>query len=110
MLISFKTKKLEKQLTDYKELRRKFGSLAEKVNLRIKQLKSADNLKVMETLPAANCHELKGDLKGSLAVDISANYRLIFEPDHDPVPRKADSGLNWSEVNQIIITQIVDYH
>jgi len=57
-----------------------------------------------------NCHELTGDRKGELAVDVSANYRMIFEPDHDPIPKKEDGGLNWEEVTKIQINEIEDYH
>ncbi len=110
MELRYKTRKLERNLTIPKELIKNFGQLARKVNQRIKELMDADNLAVMRTLPAARCHELTGDHKGKLAVDISRNYRLIFEPNHDPVPQKDDGGLNWNEVTKIQINEIIDYH
>lgn len=110
MTIKYKTKKLEKQLTDLKELKKKYGTLALTVNLRIKQLTNSDTLKVLGTIQAANCHELSGNLKGSLAVDVSKSYRIIFEPNHEPIPKKADGGLDWSEVTNILITDVLDYH
>jgi proteic killer suppression protein len=108
--IRFKNKKLEKQLTDPKEMVKTFGQMARKVNQRLKDLTDADNLAIMRTIPAARCHELTGNRKGELSVDVSGNYRLIFEPDHDPLPRKADLGLNWGEVTKIQINEIEDYH
>ena len=110
MEIRFKNKKLEKQLTDPKEMVKTFGQMARKVNQRLKDLTDADNLAIMRTIPAARCHELTGNRKGELSVDVSGNYRLIFEPDHDPLPRKADLGLNWGEVTKIQINEIEDYH
>ena len=110
MELSYKTRKLEKQLTDPKEMAKAFGQLARKVNQRVKELADADTLAIMRTLPAARCHELTGNRKGELAVDISGNYRLIFEPNHSPIPQKEDGGLDWDEVTKIQINQITDYH
>jgi proteic killer suppression protein len=108
--LRYKTRKLEKQLTNPTELIKAFGQLARKVNQRIKELTDADNLAVMRTIPATRCHELTGDRKGELAIDISGNYRLIFEPNHNPAPQKDDGGLNWDEVTRIQINEIIDYH
>lgn len=110
MEISYKTRKLEKRLTDPKELSKSFGQLAVKVNQRLKDLTDADNLAIMRTIPAARCHELAGDRIGELAVDVSGNYRMIFEPNHDPIPKKDDGGLDWEEVLKIQINAIEDYH
>ncbi|MBA2678519.1 MAG: ImmA/IrrE family metallo-endopeptidase [Ktedonobacteraceae bacterium] len=53
--------------------------------------------------PNARCHELVGDRKGTLAVDLGHPYRLIFEPNHIPIPRKVDGGLDWTIVTAIRI-------
>jgi proteic killer suppression protein len=108
--INYKNRKLEKQLTDPREMAKSFGQLARKVNQRLKDLNDADTLAIMRTIPAARCHELSGDHKGELAVDVSGNYRMIFEPNHDPKPKKDDGGLNWEEVTKIQINKIEDYH
>jgi proteic killer suppression protein len=73
-------------------------------------LSDAGTLAVMRTIPSARCHELTGDLRGELAVDVSGNYPLIFEPDHDPLPQKADGGLDWDAITHIRINRIEDYH
>jgi plasmid maintenance system killer protein len=108
--ITYKSRKLEKQLTDPREMLKSFGQLAIKIKMRLKNLKDADNLAVMRTIPAARCHELTGDRKGELAVDVSGNYRMIFEPNHEPIQQKVDGGLNWELVNKIQINEIEDYH
>ncbi len=110
MEIRYKSRKLEKQLTDPKEMAKSFGQLARKVNQRLKDLNDADNLAIMRTIPAARCHELTGDRHGELAVWISGNYRIIFEPFHNPMPLKKDGGLSWEEVTMIQINEIEDYH
>lgn len=63
----------------------------------------------MKTLPAARCHELKGARAGQLAVSLDHPYRLIFEP-REPVPRREDGGLDWTQVVAIEVLEIVDYH
>lgn len=68
MEISYKSRKLEKQLTDPNEMIKSFGQLARKVNQRLKDLTDADNLAIMRTIPAARCHELTGGRKGELAL------------------------------------------
>jgi plasmid maintenance system killer protein len=108
--IRFISRKLEKQLTDPVEMQKRFGQLARKLNQRMKELADAQHLAVMKTIPAARCHELSGARTGELAVDVSGNYRLVFRPDHEPLPRKDDGGLNWESVNSITITAVVDYH
>lgn len=110
MEIRYKHKIIEKQLTDPREMVKSFGQLARKVNQRLKDLTDADTLAIMRTIPAARCHELTGDRKGELAADVSGNYRMIFEPNHDPKPKKDDGGLNWEEVTKIQINEIEDYH
>ncbi|MHB8336766.1 MAG: type II toxin-antitoxin system RelE/ParE family toxin [Ignavibacteriaceae bacterium] len=110
MEISYKSKKLEKSLTEPKEISKSYGVMAKNVNQRMKDLSAASTLAVVKTLPAANCHELHGTREGSLAVDISGNWRIIFEPDHDPKPTKDDGGLNWNLVSQIKILEVTDYH
>jgi len=110
MKISYKSKKLEKQLTDLKKMNKAFGVMAKKVNQRMKELRSAEHLETMRLLPAARCHELGGNKKGELAVDVSGNYRLIFEPDHYPPPARKDGGLNWQQVTKVKIIAVEDYH
>lgn len=110
MEISFKSRKLKKNLTDPKEMLKSFGQMARKVKQRMEDLQGVDNLAIMRTIPAARCHELTGNRIGQLAVDVSDHCRLIFVPNHDPIPRKDDGGLDWGEVTHIHIMEIEDYH
>ena len=110
MEISYKSRKLEKQLTDPNEMIKSFGQLARKVNQRLKDLTDADNLAIMRTIPAARCHELTGGRKGELALDVSGNYTVNSNNLHEPLPQKDDGGLNWEEVTKIQMNEIEDYH
>lgn len=111
MNISFKSKKLKKQLTDPSEIMKTYGAMAKKVNQRMKELKAVENIDDLYKIPAANCHLLKGDLKNMFAVSISGNHRIIFTPNHDPMPLKKDYGINCIEITDItIIKAKEDYH
>lgn len=110
MKISYKSNKLEKQLTDPKKMNKEFGVMAKKVNQRMKDLAGVETLADMRNIPASRCHELSEDKKGLLAVDVSGNYRLLFEPDHTPLPEKDDGGLDWLQVSKIKIIAVEDYH
>ncbi|MFH1965669.1 MAG: hypothetical protein ABIJ42_09040 [Acidobacteriota bacterium] len=79
----------------------------------MKELRAAESLK--DFWPPKNgperCHELTGGkLSGRLSVDLDFPYRLIFIPDHDPVPVKEDGGLDWSRVTAIKLLGIEDTH
>ncbi len=110
MNICFKNRKLEKALTDPISLTKSYGSLAKRIHQRLIELGDAEILEVMKTILAAKCHELSGNRKGEFAVAISANFRLIFEPNQQPIPRKPDGGLDWKEITEIQINEVTDYH
>lgn len=112
MVITYRTNKLKKQAEDLKELAKAYGTHAKAIKTCLEELKAAGNLAVMRTLPAAYCHQLTGkNYKGYLAVKVSGNMRLIFEPNHDPKPKKPDGGLDWEQVTEITIEELCyDYH
>lgn len=82
---------------------------AKKIMLRLQQLEAAPSLAEMHKLPG-NCHELIGDRAGHLAVGVHKGFRLIFRPTVDPPPRKPDGGLDWTMVDSVTVTEVVDYH
>jgi plasmid maintenance system killer protein len=84
--------------------------MAKKVNQRMQELISSQNLEILKTIPAANCNELKGDRKGEFSVNISGNFRIIFKPDHHPVPFKDDNSIDCIRITDIKILGTEDYH
>lgn len=81
------------------------------IRARLDELADADNLGVMRFLPQAHCHELKGNRIGQLAVKLDQGFRMTFEPANEPIPRKADGGLDWSQVTAIRILELAEnYH
>ena len=111
MLIAFRNSKLRKMANSDREAMAKLGKQgARKLRARLDDLDAASTLEDMRHLPAAKCHELKGNRKGFLAVALHGGWRVMFEPNHDPIPLKEDGGLDWSRVEAIRITDIEDYH
>jgi len=111
MDIQFKNTKLEKLCNSFSSLVKKYGNKqAETISRRLQQLSAAENLHDAGKLPRLHCHELKGDRKNQLAVDLEHPFRLIFVVNQDPIPRKPDSGLDWKQVQSIKIIRIEDYH
>lgn len=82
---------------------------AKKIRQRLDDLRSADNLDVMKSLPG-RCHELKGNRHGQLSLDLDHPWRLIFSPFDDPPALKNDGGIDWKNVQTIKILGIEDTH
>ena len=90
---------------------RKLGKeIANSLFLRLQQLASVKSLWEMRGLNSANCHELKADRAGQLAVYLKHPRRLIFEVADYPVPKLKDGGLDWKNIRSIRILEITDYH
>ncbi len=111
MDILFQDQRLAKVCNNKSLLIRKHGPIRAKLlRRRLDELRAAENLEVLRSLPQVRCHELKGNRAGTLAVDLDHPYRLIFEPANNPIPRKSDGGLNWTEVTAIRVLAVEDYH
>jgi proteic killer suppression protein len=108
--IYFNDRRIEKLCTDYREAVRTLGQNgAKKLRQRLDDLARAATLEQMRILPGG-CEELKGDRAGQFSVRLAGGDRLIFEPDHDPVPIKADGGMDWQQITAILLLEIDDYH
>ncbi len=111
MQIGFGGSKLRKIFNSQRELQRAYGErMAKVIMVRMAVLTAASSLDVVPTTPPDRRHELQGQLAGKYAVDLVHPQRLIFEPDHDPVPLKPDGGIDTTQVTGIKILDVVDYH
>lgn len=111
MIISFKNKKLEKDLADEKALIRRWGpEQANKIKQRMVELLAADNLETLRTLPQVRAHELSGNRSGQISLDIKHPYRLLITPDYENPPRKEDGGLDWKKTTKIKVLGVEDTH
>lgn len=108
--IGFTNAKLAKLCNSEDKLRGKYGpDLARAIQRRLGQIAAADSLAAMKLLPG-NCHALSANLDGLIAISLIGKERLVFRPDHDPLPELASGGLDWSKVTKIVVEGIGDYH
>lgn len=111
MDIAFRTTKLGRVFNDWSLLVRKYGDKRAKIIAqRLQELHAASTLNEMRFIPGPRCHELKGKRADQLSVDLDGPYRLVFAVANNPVPQKADGGLDWSKVNAITILEVEDTH
>jgi len=110
MEISFVTSKLAKICNSDKKLRGVHGArMAALIQQRLLDLDTANTLEAMRNVPG-RCHQLTENLNGLFAVDLVHPDRLVFRPDHDPVPQLKSGGVDWSKVTKIEVAGIGDYH
>ena len=110
MEIDYKKNKLKRQLSQASEIKKNFGVNAKRIAMRLEEIESSPTLAVLMQIPAANCHLLSGSRQGQWAVDLSGNFRLIFELDHDPIPKRNDGSIDARLITKVCIIEIVDYH
>lgn len=110
MDIIFANEKLRIECTNERERLRAYGKKrARALATRLDDLAAADNLTVMRTAPG-HCLSLSGDRAGQFALDVSQPYRLIFVPEHDPIPTLDDGGMDWDRITAVRILEVVNYH
>lgn len=111
MNITFKNRKLQKTCNNLKEAQKEYGTTRGRLAMkRLDELRAVDCLEHMRYLPQARCHELKGIQKGQFSVDLEFPYRLIFEPHHNPVPKKEEGGIDWRKIDTIKILGVENTH
>lgn len=111
MDIAFRTRKLEKTFNSAGTLRKAYGDrMAKTIMMRLAVLKNARNLGLVPTTPPDRRHQLRADRDEQFAVDLVQPYRLVFEPNHDPLPRREDGGIDTDQVTAITIVDVIDYH
>ena len=113
MDITFSTKKLGKQLNESKAMIRAFGpKRAKKLMLVLTSLRAAPNLGIYSPpySPPHRCHELTGNLKGVISLDLDHPYRLLIKPMNIPLPVRDEGGLDWTKVTIIEIQGVEDTH
>ncbi len=108
--ISWSDHKLEKMCANAKAGQRRWGAEHWKIlQRRLASLDAAPTLKDLEGVPG-RCHPLTADRSGQFAMTLWGSFRLVFVPDHDPIPTLPDGGIDRSHVTKISITEVVDYH
>jgi toxin HigB-1 len=110
MDLSFVSNKLRRELESARAIKKAYGERADKISLRLDLLYAAPTLADVPTEPPPRCHLLTGDYVGCFAVVLGGNWRLVFRPNHDPVPTLEEGGIDLRRVTAITVIEIVDYH
>ena len=109
--ITFKNRKLEKLFNSKRALNATYGPrMARTIAIRLAVLKNARDLAMVPTNLPERRHRLSGKRSGQYAVDLVHPHRLVFQPNHGPVPRLADGGIDAGHVTAITIVEVIDYH
>ncbi|WP_461224840.1 type II toxin-antitoxin system RelE/ParE family toxin [Lacticaseibacillus suihuaensis] len=107
MEIRFVSRKLGRQLREQRQRVRAFGWVrANRLAERLDELAAAATLREISRFPPARLHGLLGDRAGLWAVDVTANWRLIFAGANDYGSRTTDDA----ETTKVLIVGIEDYH
>ncbi len=108
MDIDFASAKLRALCEEHARMVAAFGPpCAKKLQNRLADLEAAA---FVTDLVAGRPHPLKYGSVGQFSVDLHGGVRLVFEPNHDPVPRNADKSIAWNQVSKVRIVFIGDYH
>lgn len=110
MDISFASRKLERQLSDEAQIRRAFGDRGRRLMMRLDVLKAASCLADVPHTPPIRRHALSGKWAGHYAVDVTANWRLIFRPRTASSSDDPGSADDPAAITTIEIVAIEDYH
>ncbi|WP_419620698.1 type II toxin-antitoxin system RelE/ParE family toxin [Thiolapillus sp.] len=113
MDISFSSRRLEKQLNQERAMVKAFGSQrAKRLKIVLTTLRAAPSLAMFAPpySPPHRCHELTGNRKGKLSLDLDGPYRLLLSPAHNPLPERQEGGLDWRQVTAIKIHGVEDTH
>jgi proteic killer suppression protein len=108
--ISWADRKLEKACSAEASGMRRWGADQWKIlKRRLASLRASQALKDMAGVPG-HCHRLTEDRRGAYAITLNGPYRLIFEPDHEPLPLMADGLVDEALVTRVRVLEVVDYH
>jgi plasmid maintenance system killer protein len=110
MDFSFANRKLEKELSDERAMKKAYGERARALQNRLATLALAEKLSDVPMGPPDWLKQLKGDRDEQFSVVLTRNWRLIFEVGDDPIPRLDDGGIDLENVTAIRFIEVVDYH
>ena len=111
MEITFRTHRLLRIFDSDRNLRRQFGAaMTRTIVMRMNLLRESATLSEIPTTSPERRHILAGQRRGQYAVDLLHPYRLVFVPNHFPVPTLGEGGVDLDRVTAIEIIEVIDYH
>jgi proteic killer suppression protein len=87
--------------------------MAKKILVRLDALRAAESL--ADFWPPKSgperCHELIGELAGTLSIDVKQPYRLLLKPIEGALPKdRSDEKKRWESITSIEILAIENTH
>lgn len=111
MEVLFRSAKLAKTCSSRADMVRTYGpETARRLAARLAELEGATVMEDLRSLPQARAHELTGDRDEQISLDLVHPRRLILTVANEPIPRKADGGLDWTAITAVVVEGIVDTH
>lgn len=111
MEVLFRSAKFAKTCSSRTDTVRTYGpDTARRLAARLAELEAASVLEDLRSLPQARAHELTGDRDEQISLDLDHPRRLIIAVANDPIPRKADGGLDWTAITSVVIEEVADTH
>jgi proteic killer suppression protein len=106
--ISYGSVKLETLCRNFRTATRELGpDGAKKLSARWADLEAA---RTVSELIAGRPHPLERDRYGQFALSLAGGQRLVFRPDHDPIPARPGGGIAWENVTRVTIVFVGNYH
>jgi proteic killer suppression protein len=113
MQIRFANSNLARTCNSSRNAIRKLGpGSGKRLMQRLEDMASAENLAVLARLPG-RAHPLtrgRASEEGQWSVDLEHPLRLVFVPDHDPVPIRSDGAIDATQITDICIVEVRDTH
>jgi plasmid maintenance system killer protein len=112
MEVSFANHRLQALYANPKKTLAEHGSRVGRVILvRLQQLCDVQCLMDMKAFPDARLHMLTGGTyHGTYSINVSQRLRLLFIPDHDPVPVLPAGNHDLTKITAVVIQGIEDTH
>ena len=107
MQFKYDNLKVEKIITDTKVLQKKVGlEIGKSIKKRLNHLEAADNFnEYLTKIGLGNPHPLSGSLGGCYSISVTANYRLVVEPESNSLDMES-----LKVCKNIIIKGVLEYH
>ncbi|MEX2106768.1 MAG: hypothetical protein WD810_07705 [Solirubrobacterales bacterium] len=108
--IYWQDSKLQKLCSTARRGQKRWGADGWKIlSRRLAVIEAAPSLASLDNAPGS-CHALTADRAGEFAIALWRGYRLIFRPLPDPPPVDDGGSLIRSQITQVLIKEVVDYH
>lgn len=110
MKLSFATNRLQKQLTEERELKKCFTAFYKPLQRRMFELASVDSLFYISPEPPPRRHLLKGKYLGCFGIDVTGNFRIVIQPVPAELPQLSDGSIDYKGITHVKIVFVGDYH